>query len=157
MPLLESKALSKLSAARRATALALSIALVVGCSRGPATAKVAGSVTLDGKPLSFGSVMFQSATGEQPARGDIQPDGAFTLTTFKPGDSAIVGSHRVRVVCYSSQDPAKKGQGAMGDSLGTLLIPERYTSPGASGLTAEAPCEGLDNFKIELQSKGAVR
>lgn len=149
--------MSKLSAGRRVCILTIAAAMAVGCSRGPATAKVTGSVTLDGKPLAFGSVMFQGATGGQPARGDIQPDGTFALTTFATGDGAIVGNHRVRVVCYSSQDPAKQGQGPMGDSLGTLLIPERYTSLGASGISAEVPPEGLDDFKIELVSKGTGR
>jgi hypothetical protein len=129
----------------------------VGCSRGPATAKVSGTVTLDGKPLAFGSVMFQGVAGGQPAAGNIQPDGTFELTTFNPGDGALVGSHRVRVVCYSSQDPANKALGPMGDSLGKLLIPERYTSLGASGLTADVPAEGIENYKIELQSKGTAR
>lgn len=153
----ENDGLNISAARRRWLSLGVVATLTLGCSRGPATAEVSGTVTLDGKPLSFGSVMFQSAAGGQPARGDIQPDGTFVLSTFQPGDGAMVGNHRVRVVCYSSQDPAKQGQGPMGDSLGQLLIPERYTSLGASGLSADVPPEGLTDYKIELVSKGSAR
>lgn len=133
-------------------AIALS-ALIAGCDAGPATAPVTGTVTLDGEPLRFGKVMFQSVEGGQPARGEIGADGAFALGTFRRGDGAIVGTHRVRVVCYSSQDPANAGKGPAGDSLGRLLIPERYTSLGASGLTAEVPSGGLTEYTIELSSQ----
>ena len=128
-----------------------------GCNRGPAMGKVSGSVSLDGTPLKFGSVMFQNVSGGQPSVGEIQPDGSFVLSTFRPEDGAIVGNHKVRVVCYSTQDPANKRSGPMGDSLGALLIPRKYASLGTSGLSAEVTAEGLEDFKIELSSKGPGR
>ena len=107
-------------------------AMSVGCNSNPETAPVEGKVLLDGKPLKFGSVMFQNAKGGQPATGEIQPDGSFTLSTYAPEDGAVVGEHRVRITCYSMQDPAVRAQaGPMGDSLGILLIPQKYTSIGA--------------------------
>lgn len=99
--------------------------------------------------------MFQNVTGGQPATGEIQPDGSFVLSTFRSEDGAIVGKHRVRVVCYSSQDPSQSGP--VGDSLGRLLIPQAYTSLGASGLSAEVPAEGLEGYTIELSSNGPGR
>ncbi|TWT48293.1 hypothetical protein Pla111_00550 [Botrimarina hoheduenensis] len=125
----------------------LTAILLVGCDRGPAMGSVSGTVTLDGEPLKFGSVMFQNVAGGQPSRAQIQPDGRFVLSTFSPEDGAVVGSYRVRVMCYSSQDPAV-GPTA-GDSLGNLLIPERYTSFGASGLSYEIK-EG-DNSPIDIE------
>ncbi|WP_197527711.1 hypothetical protein [Posidoniimonas polymericola] len=125
----------------------------LGCSSHPSVAPVSGKVTLDGEPLRFGSVMFQAVSGGQPATGKIQEDGTFSLSTFGDDDGAIVGKHRVRVVCYSSQDPAvAAAAGPAGDSLGRLLIPEKYTSLGASGLTAEVPADGLSGHEIALES-----
>lgn len=125
-----------------------------GCNYGPPLGQVSGRVTLDGTPLRFGKVMFQNTQGGQPATGDIESDGSFVLSTFSPGDGAIVGTHRVRVVCYSSQDPTKRSvDGPAGDALGELLVPEKYSSLGASGLSAEVPAEGLVDFIVELHSK----
>lgn len=130
----------------------------LGCSSHPAVAPVSGKVTLDGEPLRFGSVMFQAVSGGQPATGTIQQDGTFSLSTFSSDDGAIVGQHRVRVVCYSSQDPSRpEASGPAGDSLGQLLIPEKYTSLGASGLTADVPADGLSGHQIALESGKAGR
>ncbi|WP_425398652.1 hypothetical protein [Aeoliella sp.] len=135
--------------------LLLALAASSGCNDRPELGTVAGSVMLDGKPLKFGKVMFQHVEGGQPATGEIQPDGSFVLSTFRPEDGAIVGAHRIRVVCYTSQDPARRAaEGPAGDALGELLIPESYSSLGASGLSAEVPPEGLSEFKIDLSSKG---
>lgn len=129
-----------------------------GCDSGPEMSAVSGTVTLDGEPLRFGSVMFQNVSGGQPAVGEIRPDGTFVLSTFRPEDGATLGSHRIRVVCYSSQEPKADGQsGPAGDALGRLLIPVRYTSIGGSGLSAEVTSEGLINFPIDLTSKRSSR
>lgn len=129
--------------------------LLSGCNSGPKVAPVSGKATLDGKPLKFGTVMFQQATGGQPAVGEIQSDGSFQLSTFRQGDGAIVGTHLIRVACYSSQDPASGLKG--GDSLGNLMIPVKYTVLTSSGLTAEVPGEGLESFVIELKSDRPAR
>jgi hypothetical protein len=118
---------------------------------------VRGTATLDGVPMKFGTVMFQCQSGGQPARGEIQPDGSFVLSTFRPEDGALVGKHQIRVVCYSAQDPAKRGAGPIGDSLGTLLIPERYTSLGASGLSFEVKPGENEPVKLELVTKAPRR
>ena len=55
----------------------------------------------DGTPLTSGGiVLFDSmAPGDQPvnARGRIQADGTFRLSTFDEGDGAVAGKHRVLV------------------------------------------------------------
>lgn len=125
--------------------------LLVGCNRGLQVAPVAGRVTLDGKPLKFGSVMMQSGSGGQAAIGEIQPDGSFVMSTFRPEDGAIVGQHRIRVTCFSAQDPAVRA--TAGDTLGKLLIPQKYTVFSASGLTADVPAEGLPELLLELKTE----
>ena len=111
-----------------------------GCSRGPRLVPVSGQVFYRDKPLEFGSVMFQPKTGGHPARGTIQPDGTFTLTTYqnkktKPG--AVVGTHLVRITCYEGQRAQAAGEVTGEVFLGRLFIPEKYTFFDETELTAE--------------------
>jgi hypothetical protein len=97
--------------------------------------QVTGKVLYNGKPLEFGTIAFQPPSG-QPARGDIQPDGTFTLSTYRLNDGVVLGKHKVRVACYESQRPGTvKPPGEQ--SLGKLLIPQKYTFFEQSGLSAE--------------------
>lgn len=124
-----------------------------GCGRGPEMAPVSGKVTYNGQPLKFGSVTFQPQKG-QPARGEILSDGTFTLSTFKAGDGAAVGTHKVRVACYDSQRaPAQAGGGEQ--SLGKLLIPVKYTVFDQSGLTANVKPTENAPFLFELKGPPA--
>ena len=121
---------------------------VAGCNRGPRVAPVSGVVKFKGQPLEFGAVMTQPAQG-QPARGMIQSDGSFVLSTFDEGDGAIVGTHKVRVSCYEAQrDGMQATEGEV--SLGKLLIPRKYTLYDQSGLSLEVPKDGNDQVVLEL-------
>lgn len=134
---------------RRSCAAALClVAVVPGCDSGPKVVPVSGKVLYHGKPLQFGTVMFQPPTG-QPAIGEIRPDGTFSLSTFRPNDGAVVGKHKVRIACYESQrGGGPKGPGEQ--SLGKLLIPQRYTLFDQSGLTAEVREDSNEPFVFEL-------
>lgn len=126
----------------------LAFAAAVGCDEGPLVVPVSGKVVYNGKPLEFGSVTFQPPRG-QPAIGDIQHDGTFTLSTYRPNDGAVVGTHKVRIACYESQrNPNAKGPGEQ--SLGRLLIPRRYTLFDQSGLSAEVRPDQNDPIVLEL-------
>jgi hypothetical protein len=129
-------------------ALGWAIVGSVGCNRGPEIVPVTGKVLYNGQPLQFGSVTFQPVRG-QPARGEIQSDGTFELSTFRPGDGAVVGAHKVKIACYESQNPAAvKGPGEQ--SLGRSLIPAKYTLLDQSGLTADLRSENSEPFVFEL-------
>ena len=127
--------------------LALAVLVAAGgCSRGPKLVPVRGQVFYRDQPLKFGSVMFQPESGGQPARATIEPDGTFTLTTYRNGKSkpgAVVGKHLVRITCYEGQRAAATGKPTGETYLGRLLIPERYTRFDEDGLTAEVR-EGSD-------------
>lgn len=133
----------------RATLVVACLIGLSGCGRRPALAPVSGRVTLDGKPLEFGSVMIQPAAGPA-ARGTIQADGSFTVGTFTPGDGAIVGPATVRVACYEQQRPG--GPPPQGElALGKSLIPEKYTQFETSGITATVAA-GMAPLEIGLSS-----
>ncbi|TWT93429.1 hypothetical protein Pla108_39230 [Botrimarina colliarenosi] len=134
--------------------LAALILLMAGCGGGPPMGKVSGTVSLDGKPMSFGTVMMQHVEGGQPSRGEIQPDGTFVMSTFHPEDGARVGENRIRVTAYSTQDPRTNPGGASSGALGVLVIPEAYGSFGASGLKADVEPGDNPPLNLELTSGG---
>jgi hypothetical protein len=130
------------------------LAPLAGCGQGPQLAPASGSVTYQGQPLKFGTVMFQHDSGGQPSQGEIQPDGTFTLSTFEAGDGARVGPNRVSIFAYESQDPQYKAQPSVGEpSLGRLLIPRRYTMFGSSGLKVDVAPENNEPFLFELKDR----
>jgi len=124
----------------------------LGCGGGGEfpVAPAEGKVLYRGTPLQFGSVMFQPEAGP-PARGDIQPDGTFVLSTYGDGDGAIIGKHQVRITCYESQSPnAPPPDPNREPTLGKSLIPEKYARLHSSGLNAEVK-ETNEPFVFELQ------
>jgi hypothetical protein len=84
----------------RHAAVAVSLLLLgaVGC--GPRLYPVRGTVTYpDGKPLTEGTVVFESKDADKPitARGTLQPDGSYELSTSRPGDGVPAGKYQVLV------------------------------------------------------------
>lgn len=80
---------------------AIAVALTaVGCSgNGIPTCPVEGIVVLEnGTPAQTGTVEFNSLERDLTARGSIQSDGTFRLTTFTDGDGAVAGIHNAVVV-----------------------------------------------------------
>jgi hypothetical protein len=65
---------------------------------------VRGTVTLDGKPITGGKVMFapiaqgQNAKAGKPGFGTLGPDGSFVISTYGVEDGAVVGKHWVSVM-----------------------------------------------------------
>ena len=114
-----------------------------GASSGPDIAPVHGKVTLDGAPLTTGMVYFMPESG-RGAKGKVQEDGSFTLSTFGNGDGAIVGRHKVFIVAtegevaFESDEPMKS------------LVPERYTSPETSGFEIEVKVGEMNEVFLEL-------
>jgi hypothetical protein len=96
--------------------------------------------------------MFYPESGRM-ALGNIGPDGTYSLTTIKPDDGALVGAHQVAIestrVGPGSYQPLqsieeemeqsrKKGPGVKVLVAGKVewLVPEKYSRPESSGLTA---------------------
>lgn len=79
-----------------------------GCG-GPRLYPIQGKVTWENgdeaRELAGGLVICESVEGGVGARGDIEQDGSFQLSTYKPGDGVLPGKHRVAVVEYSPREP----------------------------------------------------
>jgi len=106
------------------------IILLSGCSGGRLpTAPVRGKVTYKGAPLNTGTVTFVPDTTAAPcAYGEIGADGSYQLTTYKRGDGAVLGTHRIMVSAVKV-DPKRPEA--------TSLVPSKFSSEQTSGLTAD--------------------
>lgn len=131
----------------RAAAIAAALAMCGGCSDGPRLGSVEGIVTLDGRPVTNGKVLFQPAAG-RGAEGIIQSDGSFAMATDGEGAGAHLGLHKVAIVAYEQGSSGRPEPGGPRTTL-KPLVPERYLAPGTSGLTYEVkPGENRAEFAL---------
>jgi hypothetical protein len=132
-----------------AAALILWVAIFTGCSsEGDAElVSVKGRVLLDGAPLAKGAVITIPAQG-RGARGEIDADGRFELTTGDLGPGAVVGLHHVGVVATDAASDATNPEAPR-----TYLVPPQYANPELSGLTIEVKAQGENAPTLELSSK----
>ncbi|MDR3622851.1 MAG: hypothetical protein P4L85_26090 [Paludisphaera borealis] len=96
------------------------------------TVPVQGKVTYKGKPLTHGTVVFEPDAGRE-AHGEIGPDGGYTLSTFKAGDGAVAGKHRVSISGLNKKD-----------------LPLKYHAPSSSAIEFEVGADKSD-YPIDLK------
>lgn len=131
---------------------------VLGCGDSKlATYPASGRVAFtDGKPLSGGTVELRpvrqqdvdpsaAETGAFCARGLIQPDGAFELSTFAPGDGATEGEHVALIV-----PPIPPGRIDPTIRPKPVINP-RFQNYGTSGLKFTVTPEGPNEFEIIVE------
>jgi hypothetical protein len=134
--------------------------LAAGCggpSR-PETAPTSGRVTYKGQPVAGGRIVFfpePSGAGRQ-AIGTIGPDGRYSLTTFRDGDGAVLGRHRVTIKATRVTGPPSPEEAAdqmrRGVDLGVeWLVPKKYSRPETSPLTADVK-RGDNTIDFDLPS-----
>ena len=123
---------------------------LTGCGGGLRLGSVSGRVTVHGQPVPAGTILFHPADGPT-AVGAIGPDGAYTLTTLRSNDGAVVGSHRVTIQATavgagSLVDPksldaevklSRQGGKVLVAGKVSWLVPEKYSRLDTSGLTAQ--------------------
>ncbi len=112
--------------------LALLLLALAGC--GPGIYPVAGKVVWkDGAAateLVDGHVVFELPEADLTARGIIQSDATFRMSTNTPNDGAREGEHQVSIL--ELRGPARPGS----ESPAPGLMDARFSNPGSSGLTA---------------------
>lgn len=123
--------------------------LLMGCGEGDfTTAPVSGTVTMNGQPVTGGTIMLTPiATGDSKmpgkgAAGRVQEDGSFVLMTYEQGDGAIIGKHSLAYV------PPTVTEGAANATPGTV-----FKSPysGAQPKKSEVEITSGDNMlTVEL-------
>jgi hypothetical protein len=114
------------------------------------TAVVRGTVTYRGKPVPNGTISFIPASGPSAA-GEIQPDGSYTLTTYRKGDGAVLGRHTVVIVAMQDMSNRLPEQR---NPLPPPIVPEQYTHQATSDLRAEVKDEeNTINFSLREEKK----
>lgn len=109
-----------------------------GCSNDPFR-EVSGTVTLDGKPLPEGEIIFISPDNSTtPSTGPIA-DGKFQ---FK----ATVGAKKVQVNAVRDT-----GRVELGAKVYESIIPPQYNAK--TTLTADVKASGPNEFAFEVKSK----
>ena len=116
----------------------------LGCGKsGLGTIPIRGKVTYQGEPLTFGEVLYNPVDETQRrARGIIQSDGTFQLTTLEKDDGALPGEYKISILALAPH-PGEPGRTPESETRGEIVqrikrgyvIPERYVDPETSGLT----------------------
>ena len=91
-------------------ALSLCAFAIVGCSAGHLpTYPTSGSVRFeDGDPVRLGTIEFYHPEHDVTARGTIDRNGRYELSTFQVNDGAIAGEHQVVVIQMLMPNPVVK-------------------------------------------------
>ena len=120
--------------------VAMSITLAnSGCSsKGdrPELAPVAGTVTLDGKPLARATVVFHPEIGKV-SRAKTNDDGHYQLVYLRDIMGAKLGEHMVSITTWTEEDRRER-------------LPPRYHQQ--SELKAEVT-DGKNTFDFDLSSR----
>lgn len=137
---------------RSAALLILLCSLVsfAGCGPSrPATYPVKGKVVFENnEPCQLGTIEFRSLDHMVTARGIIEKDGSFMLTTWEPGDGAVAGSHQIIIqqliitedLSFKSHNHGKR-------------VPPRYGDYSTSGIKATVKDQPLNELVITLDSR----
>lgn len=128
------------------------IACGCGGSTGPVTVTVSGSVSLNGKPVPSGQIIFNDVAGVEKAYAGLIQDGEFSFPS-------TLGQKKVSI--SSPQEVIGKSTvvgGTPGDPVSTEnpaleiveAIPSRYNE--TTTLTADVTSNGENEFPFELTS-----
>jgi len=125
------------------------LAAAAGCSRSdnPQTYPVTGKVTYRGQPVTSGMVMLTPEESGHAATGSLEKDGSFKLTTFQKDDGAVPGKYLVAVQAFPAEGAGLPGAEFAGKAP---PIPQKYFSPGSSGLTVEIKA-GENQLELSLK------
>ena len=133
--------------------------LIAGCSN---KVKIHGTVVFDDdeSPLTVGTVLLQSNT--YSAKGDIQADGSFQISSVKKNDGVPPGVYRVTVTgaikwpespANTSNLPPDQQTGISPAQDAIPLIHSRYTSAQTSGITYDTAKDTVLNIRVERAGK----
>ncbi len=111
--------------------------------------KVSGRVSLHGKPVAEGTVLFVPEKGPM-ASGALDAQGHYTLTTKSPGDGAVLGRHRVTVAPVTTGAALEPGKPlAPSPAKFPSNIPVKFQNAKTSGLSADVRSGG-NTFDYDL-------
>lgn len=126
-------------------ALVLLSALGVGCSWGPPTGQVQGTVTFKGKPVTEGTVQLLNPKEGGSAGADLNADGTFVVP--RP---VVVGEYLVVItppVVIVDTDPGRSPPAPVEKNMPN--IPAKYRMQGTTTLRAVVKT-GKNDFPFDM-------
>lgn len=151
---------------RRDSLRSLTLLLVlslVGCSGGPEENPnwpkrypTSGTVSYQGKPVEGAEVTFTNQAGTSTGVGKTDSSGKFHLTTYTEKDGVVAGTQvvsirRVDVIDKTPKDVDVSAGGVAVPPEIKWIIPEKYSIPAKSGLTADVKETGSNDFNFDLK------
>lgn len=148
----------RLEIACRLVLVAICTSLIMSCGRPaglPNMVPIRGTVSYGGSMLTEGTVIYAPVASEgRQARGTIQRDGSFRLTTLRENDGAQHGEYKVVVIAlepHPGEPPSREEVEAAGGRITRgSLIPDRYTSAATTDITDSVNDDHAGVMKIEL-------
>jgi len=104
--------------------------MLVGCSAGdkPKLVTVSGTVVMDGKGLTAGSIHFHPAATNSFVKDKpsslLQLDGSFTVKTFPFGDGVPPGSYKVTLARELATRINRPQYGKLETTLWSIEVPD---------------------------------
>ncbi|TWT66246.1 hypothetical protein Pla123a_47700 [Posidoniimonas polymericola] len=123
--------------------LAHILAAACGCSQGPETVTVTGSVTLDGSPLDDARIEFDS--------GDGAPPESLVVTSGAFSGNVVVGTKTVRFFALRPSKPNPMLSPTDVQNPFENILPDRYGYDSA--ITIDLSVDDPTNLSYELESK----
>ena len=125
-----------------------SAVLLAGCNQ-ESIGKVAGKVTLAGRPLSAGSIVFDNQVAGISVRANLGPEGTYQVRTH---DKAGLppGNYRVAVTPSVVGNGETPLAGKPLPEAPPALIPVKYHDVKTSGLTADVQAGQNQSFDFAL-------
>ena len=118
-----------------------------GCSDQLRTYPVSGKVRFTtGGVVHVGTVELKSREHNVQARGQIQSDGSFTLTTYKDGDGAVAGIHDCVVVQFVMAEGISRHKPS---TIG--VVDRRYASYSSAGLNVEISPDHSNELILKVE------
>lgn len=140
-------------------ALAALIVPVAGCTGGSGAelVPVAGTVTVDGKPVEGITVtLLGDSSGEKRIipYGQTDAEGKFTVKVSDTEMGAPAGEYQVLFQKLRLADGSPIPEGESAADVGAVnQLPEVYSVPNNNSLTATIPVGGTDSLTFDLKPK----
>jgi hypothetical protein len=126
--------------------------ILPGCNQGPLkTYPVQGKfVYEDGTFPKFGDIEFYSETHRINARGVIERDGTFTVSTFRKGDGAVAGKHKI-IVTQNLASPLTARIRQEIDHDHGKIISLQYNDYRTTDLECEITPKGINRIELVVK------
>lgn len=127
--------------------LAMALMTLTGCGGGVKVPKgeLYGKVMYHSQPVTGGTIKIFPATGGEPIRANVGPDGTYRVTSVPAGEvKATIDTTELKQV-----KAPPKGIALGGGRPAYVAIPGKYTKPETANLSAEVK-NGPREWNIEL-------